>query len=57
MRATADLGPDWLNPKIRKAQLMKAPYIRVVGDHENGNDTLAIRKRKGARTKDAPVAQ
>lgn len=57
IRARADLGPDWMNAKIRNAQLMKVPYMLVVGDREMGSDTVAIRKRDGSRTNNVPVAQ
>jgi threonyl-tRNA synthetase len=57
IRATTDLGPDCLNAKIRNAQLMKVPYLLVVGDHEMGSDTVAIRQRSGARDNEVPVAQ
>lgn len=57
IRAHAELGPDWMNAKIRHAQLMKVPYMLVVGEREMGSDTVAIRKRDGSRTSDVPVAQ
>jgi threonyl-tRNA synthetase len=34
IRAKADLGSDRMNAKIRSAQMMKVPYMLVVGDQE-----------------------
>jgi hypothetical protein len=46
-----------VNPEIKKAQLMKVPYMLVVGDREMGNDMVAIRKRIGVQAKDIPVEE
>ena len=55
MRATADLGSERMNAKIRNAQLMKVPYMLVVGDREREQGTVALRKRDGSRQNDLPV--
>ncbi len=55
IRATADLGSDRMNAKIRQAQLMKVPYMAVIGDHESQNGTIALRRRDGSRENDLPV--
>jgi threonyl-tRNA synthetase len=57
VRAEADLGADRMNAKIRDAQLMKVPYMLVVGDAEVANQTVALRKRDGSRVNDLPFAQ
>ena len=57
VRAEADLGSDRMNAKIRAAQLMKTPYMLVVGDNEVQNNTVALRKRDGSRQNDMPVAE
>jgi threonyl-tRNA synthetase len=57
VRAEADLGADRMNAKIRDAQLMKVPYMLVVGDAEMANQTVALRKRDGSRVNDLPFAQ
>ncbi len=57
MRAQADLGADRMNAKIRSAQLMKIPYMLVVGDQEMQNETVALRKRDGSRQNDLPLAE
>lgn len=50
MRVEADLGADRMNAKIRNAQLMKVPYMLVVGDQEMADSTVALRKRDGSRS-------
>ena len=57
VRAQADLGADRMNAKIRAAQLMKIPYMLVVGDQEMQNETVSLRKRDGSRQNDLPVAE
>lgn len=57
VRAEADLGSDRMNAKIRAAQLMKTPYMLVVGDQEVQNSTVALRKRDGSRQDSLPAAE
>jgi len=57
IRASADLSSDRMNGKIRSAQLLKIPYMLVVGDQEVANGTVALRKRDGSRQNDLPVAE
>jgi threonyl-tRNA synthetase len=52
-----DLGSDRMNAKIRQAQLMKVPYMLVVGDREMQEDTVSLRRRDGSRHNDLPVAE
>jgi hypothetical protein len=52
VRASADLSAERMNAKIRDAQLMKVPYMLVVGDQEMANHTVALRKRDGSRLND-----
>ena len=49
IRASAALGPDRMNGKIRQAQLMKVPYMLVVGDQEMNSETVSLRMRSGER--------
>ncbi len=49
IRAQADLSADRMNAKIRNAQLMKVPYMLVLGDQEMASETVALRKRDGSR--------
>lgn len=55
IRAQADLAPERMNAKIRQAQLMKVPYMAVVGDQEMQGQMVALRKRTGERMNDLPV--
>jgi threonyl-tRNA synthetase len=50
VRVSADLGSERMNNKIRQAQLMKVPYMLVVGDREMENGEVALRKRNGERS-------
>jgi threonyl-tRNA synthetase len=56
IRATADLGADRMNAKIRQAQLFKVPYMLVVGDREMAEGQVSLRKRDGSRQDGMPVA-
>ena len=47
IRATADLSNERMNRKIRAAQLMKVPYMPVVGSREMEQGAVALRKRDG----------
>ncbi|GAB4473606.1 MAG: threonine--tRNA ligase [Anaerolineae bacterium] len=55
IRASADLGSDRMNGKIRSAQLMRVPYMLVVGDKEMEAGTVSLRRRDGSRQNDLPV--
>ena len=55
IRAEADLGQDRMNAKIRSAQLLKIPYMAVVGDQEVSTRTIALRRRDGSLQNDVPV--
>ncbi|HAL16448.1 MAG TPA: threonine--tRNA ligase, partial [Anaerolineaceae bacterium] len=57
IRAKADLGSDRMNAKIRNAQLLKVPYMAVVGDTEMAAGTIALRRRDGSRQNDLPVSE
>jgi threonyl-tRNA synthetase len=57
VRAEAELGPDRMNAKIRQAQLMKVPYMLVVGDQEVQHETVSLRVRDGSRKNDMPVGE
>jgi threonyl-tRNA synthetase len=55
IRAEADLSNDRMNAKIRQAQLLKVPYMLVVGDREMSEGTVSLRKRDGSRQDGMPV--
>lgn len=56
IRAQADLGGERMNAKIRQAQLMKVPYMAVVGDQEVASETIALRRRDNTRQDGLPAA-
>ncbi len=45
IRAEGDFASSTVNDKVRNAELMKIPYIIVIGDKEEQNTTLAVRAR------------
>lgn len=45
IRTDVDLRSDTVQSKIRDAELQKIPYIIVIGDKEEQNNTLAVRIR------------
>ena len=57
VRASADLSSDRMNAKIRSAQMMKVPYMLVVGDQEIESETVSLRRRDGARNNGMPVGE
>jgi threonyl-tRNA synthetase len=60
LRAKMDDRSEKVNLKIREAQLMKIPYMLVVGDREEQNGAVAVRNRKhgdlGAKPLDEFIA-
>jgi len=57
IRAEADLDSDRMNGKIRKAQLLKVPYMAVLGGREVETGCVALRKRDGSRNDALPVEE
>jgi threonyl-tRNA synthetase len=49
VRAEGDFAHATLNAKVRDAQLLKIPYIVVVGSKEEAAITVAVRTREGAQ--------
>jgi threonyl-tRNA synthetase len=49
IRAELDLDSDRMNAKIRKAQLLKVPYMAVLGKREVAENSVALRKRDGTQ--------
>jgi len=45
LRVSGDYRPDKIGAKIREAQLEKIPYMLVIGDKEQSNNTVAVRER------------
>jgi len=46
IRIDSDFESTTVNQKIRNAELMKIPYIILIGDKEEKNNTLAVRERE-----------
>ncbi len=57
IRAEADLESERMNAKIRQAQLMKVPYMLVVGDREMAEETVSLRKRDGTQQNGLPAGE
>ncbi len=57
VRAEADLEGDRMQAKIRKAQLLKVPYMAVLGEREVSAGQVALRRRDGTQQNNLPVAE
>ncbi len=57
IRAHADLSAQRMNSKIRQAQLMKVPYMLVVGDNEMQAGQVSLRARDGSQQNNIPLAE
>jgi threonyl-tRNA synthetase len=49
IRASADMSSQRMNAKIRQAQLMKVPYMIVVGKNEMEANQISLRVRDGSQ--------
>jgi threonyl-tRNA synthetase len=54
LRPLVDASSETVGKKVRAAQLMKAPYVLVIGDREVESDELTVRDRAGTETKGVP---
>lgn len=57
IRASSDLSAQRMNAKIRAAQLMKVPYMLVVGENEAAANQVSLRVRDGSRQDNIPLAE
>jgi threonyl-tRNA synthetase len=57
IRVSADLSAQRMNAKIREAQLMKVPYMLVVGENEASAGQVSLRVRDGSRADNIPLAE
>ncbi len=57
IRAHADLSAQRMNAKIRSAQLMKVPYMIVVGDNEMQAGQVSLRVRDGSQQNNIPLSE
>jgi threonyl-tRNA synthetase len=57
IRASVDTSAQRMNAKIRSAQLMKVPYMLVVGENEAAAGQVSLRVRDGSRADNIPLAE
>jgi threonyl-tRNA synthetase len=57
VRASADQSSERMNAKIRNAQLMKVPYMLVVGASEAEAGVVSLRMRDGNQQNNIPLAE
>ena len=57
VRVSADISAQRMNAKIRQAQLMKVPYMLVVGEDEMKAGKVALRVRDGSQQKDLELPE
>jgi threonyl-tRNA synthetase len=57
IRASADVSAQRMNAKIRSAQLMKVPYMLVVGENEAQAGQVSLRIRDGSRADNIPLEE
>ena len=57
IRISADVSAQRMNAKIRAAQLMKVPYMLVVGEDEMKAGKVALRVRNGKQHKGLDLAE
>ena len=46
-----------MNAKIRQAQLMKVPYMIVLGDNEMQAEQVSLRVRDGSQQNNIPLGE
>ena len=57
IRAQADISGQRMNAKIRQAQLMKVPFMIVVGDNEMQAGQVSLRVRDGSQQNNIPLGE
>jgi threonyl-tRNA synthetase len=57
IRASVDVSAQRMNAKIRSAQLMKVPYMLVVGENETKAGQVSLRVRDGSRADNIPLSE
>ena len=57
IRAHADISAQRMNAKIRQAQLMKVPYMLVLGENEMKAEQVSLRVRDGSQQNNIPLAE
>lgn len=56
VRVQSMIGGERMNAKIRNAQLMKVPYMLIVGDQEVADSVVSLRRRDSVRHNGVSVA-
>ncbi len=57
IRVSADISAQRMNAKIRAAQLMKVPYMLVVGENEMRANQVSLRVRDGSQQNNISLAE
>jgi threonyl-tRNA synthetase len=57
IRVSADVSAQRMNAKIRQAQLMKVPYMLVVGENEMNAGQVSLRARDGSQQNNIPLSE
>jgi threonyl-tRNA synthetase len=57
IRVHADISAQRMNAKIRQAQLMKVPYMLVVGENEMNAGQVSLRARDGSQQNNIPLSE
>jgi len=57
IRVSADISAQRMNAKIRNAQMMKVPYMLVVGENEMNAGQVSLRARDGSQQNNIPLAE
>jgi threonyl-tRNA synthetase len=57
IRVSADLSSERMNAKIRNAQLMKVPYMLVLGNNEMEAGMVSLRARDGSQQNNIPLGE
>jgi threonyl-tRNA synthetase len=57
IRVSADISAQRMNAKIRQAQIMKVPYMLVVGENEMKAGQVSLRVRDGSQKNNIDLAE
>ncbi len=57
LRSEVDMRGERMNAKVRDAELLKVPYIVVVGDREQESATVSFRSRKEPDRNAVPIGE
>jgi threonyl-tRNA synthetase len=57
VRVSADISAQRMNAKIRAAQMMKVPYMLVVGENEQNAGLVSLRVRDGSQQNNIPLSE